>query len=126
MNKENQELKESKSLEISRQFLGEFVEVAMDRPMGSKHPKHDFIYEANYGYIEGVEAPDGEDLDAYYFGTTESLSRAKGVVIAVIHRLENDDDKLVVVPEGIDMTDEEIDKAVNFQEKWFKHEIVRK
>ncbi|PIR40362.1 MAG: hypothetical protein COV33_00095 [Candidatus Zambryskibacteria bacterium CG10_big_fil_rev_8_21_14_0_10_34_34] len=57
----------SQSLQTAKQLLGKEVEVTMDRPLGSKHPKHDFVYEANYGFIEGIKAPDGEDLDSYFF-----------------------------------------------------------
>ena len=115
----------SKSLELARPFLGQTVVVTMDRPLGSTHPKHGFLYEANYGYIEGVTAPDGEDLDAYYLGVNEPLNSAQGVCVAIIHRLNDDDDKLVVVPEGVEMTDAEIAKAVHFQEQYFKSEIIR-
>ena len=95
----------SKSLEIAKTFLGKEVEVVMDRPLGSKHPKHGFVYEANYGFLEGIEAPDREDLDAYYLGVQEPLQRASGVCIAIAHRKDNDDDKLIVVPKGTEMTD---------------------
>ncbi|MEK7128563.1 MAG: inorganic diphosphatase [Patescibacteria group bacterium] len=115
-----------KSLQIARQFLGKEVEVVFDRPIGTKHPKFGFIYEANYGYIPNVKAPDGEDLDAFYLGTDQALEKAKGIAKAIIHRLEDDDDKLVVMPKEMNMTDKEIEKAVHFQEKWFKHEILRK
>ena len=116
---------DSKSLQIAKKFLGKEVEIMIDRPIGSRHPKHDFIYEANYGYVPDVKAPDGEDLDAYYLGVSQSLKKARGVVAAIIHRPDDDDDKLVVVPQGTNMTDEEIEKQISFQEKWFKHEIVR-
>lgn len=115
----------STSLEIAKQFLGKKVHLVFDRPLGSKHPKHGFIYELNYGYIPGVLAPDGEELDAYYLGTNQSLEEVDGVVIAIIHREDNDDDKLVVSPEGVDFSDEEIIKSTYFQEKWFKSKIVR-
>ena len=115
----------SKSLQIAKQFFGKEVEVVIDRPIGSRHPKHDFVYEANYGYVPDVKAPDGEDLDAYYLGVSQSLKKARGVVAAITHRLDDDDDKLIVVPQGTNMTDEEIEKQISFQEKWFKHEIVR-
>ena len=42
-----------------------------------------------------------------------------------MHRLKDDDDKLIVVPHEIDLSNEEIEKAIGFQEKWFEHEIVR-
>lgn len=116
---------ESQSLTLAREFLGKKVKVTMDRPLGSTHPKHGFVYEANYGYIEGVKAPDGEDLDAYFLGVTEPMQQASGVCIAIVHRLENDDDKLVVVPEGVLLSDDEIRAATHFQEQWFKGEIVR-
>ena len=98
----------------------------MDRPLGTKHPKHGFVYEANYGYVDGVKAPDGEDLDAYYLGVDVPLQKATGVCIAIVHRQSDDDDKLVVVPQGVTLTDEEIRVATHFQEQWFKSEIVRK
>lgn len=116
---------DSRSLQIATQFLGKEVEVTMDRPLGSTHPKHGFAYEVNYGYLEGIKAPDGEDLDAYYLGTNKPLEKATGVVIAIIHRTEDDDDKLVVVPKDTEMSDEEIEAAVKFQEQWFKHELIR-
>jgi inorganic pyrophosphatase len=116
---------QSVSLGLARQFLGKEVEVTVDRPVGSTHPKHGYIYEANYGFLAGIQAPDGEDLDAYFLGTKEPLSHARGVVKAIIHRFEDDDDKLVVVPKGIEMSDQEIEEAVRFQEQWFKHETVR-
>ena len=110
----------------AKDFLGQKVEVIMDRPLGSKHPKHGFMYEANYGYIPNTKSPDGEELDAYYLGVNEPLDKAKGICIAVIHRTNDEDDKLVVVHEGVELSNKEIDKQIEFQEKWFKHKILRK
>ena len=116
----------SKSLEIAKAYLGEKVRVVFDRPLGTKHPKHGFVYEVNYGYLPGIKAPDGQDLDAYYLGVTDPLQEAEGTCIAIIHREDDDDDKLIVVPNGVESTDEEILKATAFQEQWFKSSIVRK
>lgn len=115
----------SKSLQLAKQFIGKEIEVIIDRPLGSKHPKYGFTYEVNYGYIKGVKAPDGEDIDAYYLGTEQLLEKVRGIVKAIIHRLDNDDDKLVVMSKNTTMSDDEIEQAVNFQEQWFKHEILR-
>ena len=109
----------------AQNFLGKVVDVIIDRPMGSLHPKHGFIYEVNYGYVSDTKSPDGEELDVYYLGTDKSLEKAEGVCIAVIHRKNDDDDKLVVVPEVISFSNKEIDKLIEFQEKWFKHKILR-
>ena len=115
----------SRSLEIARRYLGKEVAVTMDRPLVTKHPKHGFVYEANYGFLEGVRAPDGEELDAYFLGINEPLEKATGVCIAIAHRRNNDDDKLVVAPKGMSMTDEEIMSAIKFQEQWFDTQIMR-
>ncbi len=115
----------SESLEMAKKFLGKKVSMVMDRPLGAKHPKHGFVYEVNYGFIEGTKAPDGEELDAYYLGVNESMEKGEGVCIAIAHRKNNDDDKLIIVPENVKMTDDEIMKVIHFQEQWFETEIVR-
>lgn len=116
----------TQSLRLARDFIGKEVEVTVDRKIGSKHPKYGFIYPVNYGYIAGVEAPDGEELDAYYLGATEPLDFVVGSCIAVIHRKDDDDDKLVVVPIGTQLADKEILAATRFQEQWFDCKIIRK
>ena len=117
----------SRSLLLAEQYLGKEVSIIIDRPLGSKHPKHGFVYEVNYGYVPGTQSADGEELDAYYLGVSRPLRVAEGRCIALIHRLNDDDDKLVIIPETqIDLTDSEIAKAVNFQEQWFDCEILRK
>ncbi len=117
--------KASVSLELAKEQLGKTVQVTMDRPLGTTHPKHGFVYKVNYGYIAGIKAPDGEDLDAYFLGVNEPMQSGEGVCIAIAHRRNNDDDKLIVVPEGVTMTDEEILSAIHFQEQWFDTVIVR-
>ncbi|MFA5023010.1 MAG: inorganic diphosphatase [Candidatus Paceibacterota bacterium] len=108
-------------------FLGQTIKIKIDRALGTKHPKHDFIYEANYGFVPGVMAPDGEDLDAYVLGISEPVQEFEGQCVAIIHRLNDDDDKLVIVlPEAENITDEEIRQATNFQEQFFKSIIIRK
>lgn len=106
-------------------YLGQKVNVVIDRSLGSKHPKHGFIYEVNYGYIPNTKAPDGEEIDAYVLGVNKPVDKASGICIAIIHRTNDEDDKLVVTPNGEDFSNEEIEKLVEFQEKWFKHIILR-
>ena len=106
-------------------FLNEIVEVKMDRMLGTKHPKHGFVYEVNYGFIPDTVSGDGEELDAYVLGVDKPVETFSGRVIAVVHRTNDDDDKLVVVEDGRDFSDEEIEKAVAFQEQWFEHVLIR-
>jgi inorganic pyrophosphatase len=97
----------------------------MDRPLGSKHPKHGFEYTVNYGFVPGTQSGDGEELDAYILGVDKALEIFNGRCIAVIHRTNDNDDKLVIVPEGVTLSDEDIRAATNFQEQYFKSEIIR-
>ena len=109
----------------SYKYLGKIVNVEIDRPLNSKHPKHEFTYEVNYGYVPGTMSGDGEELDCYVLGVDEPLKIFKGECIAVIHRLNDDDDKLVVVPIGTNISDDEIRKLTHFQEQYFESEIIR-
>ena len=109
----------------SYSYLDKEVSVKIDRPLNSKHPKHGFTYELNYGYIPNTTSGDGEELDCYVLGVDEPITEFIGKCIAVIHRLNDDDDKLIVVPEGKEFTDEEIKKLTHFQEQYFESEIIR-
>jgi inorganic pyrophosphatase len=113
------------SLDLARGFLGKRVTVVIDRPAGSRHPQHGFSYPVNYGSLPGVTAPDGEDLDAYVLGVDRPLEHFTGICIAVIHRLDDDDDKLVVVPDGFAPDDAQILALTRFQEQFFTSEVIR-
>lgn len=104
-------------------FLGQTLTITIDRPLGSHHPQHGFIYSVNYGYLPGVIGEDGEELDAYLLGIFEPVQKFSGVCIAVIHRLDNKDDKLVVAPTGASYSREQIRALTEFQERYFKSEI---
>ena len=105
-------------------MLGEIVEVVIDRPMGSAHPNDPTcIYPLNYGFVPGVFVGDGEEQDVYVMGVTERISRFTGRVIAVIHRLNDNEDKWVAAPEGVFFTEAEIRRATHFIEQYFESEI---
>lgn len=109
----------------NEQYLGKQLKVKIDRPLGSKHPKYGFIYEVNYGYIPNTTSGDGEELDAYVLGIATPLKDFEGKCVGVVHRLDDNDDKLIIVPEDIFPSNAEIEERISFQEKWFKHELLR-
>jgi inorganic pyrophosphatase len=115
----------NQSFNIAKKFLGTKVEVIIDRPLGSLHPKWNFKYPVNYGFIKNTISADGEELDVYVLKVNQPLKTFTGQVVAIIHRLNDDDDKLVVIPVNDTITNQEIEQSVEFQEKWFKHKIVR-
>ena len=100
----------------NEKYIGKIVNVKIDRALGSKHPKHNFIYPVNYGYIPNTISGDREELDAYVLGVFEPISEFEGKCIAVIRRTNDNDDKLIVVPSDKDYCSEAIEALVEFQE----------
>ena len=109
----------------AKDYLGKQVTVIVDRPLGSKHPKHGFMYLLNYGYIPNTISGDNEELDAYLLGVYEPVEKAEGKVIAIIHRTNDDDDKLIVVPNDKEYSDDAIKALTEFQERFFESIIIR-
>lgn len=106
-------------------MLGNTVRVIVDRPLGSFHPKYtDMMYPVNYGYIQGIIAPDGEEQDAYILGATIPVNEFVGKVIAIIRRKNDVEEKWVVAPDNINLSSEEIMGQVAFTEKYFDSEII--
>ena len=107
-------------------YIGKEINVIIDRPIGSSHPNYpDLIYLTNYGYVPNTVSGDGEELDCYILGEYKTLKEFKGECIAVIHRIEEDDDKLIIAPKGKTFTNNEIRILTDFQERYFKSEIIR-
>lgn len=109
----------------NKDFLGKIIKVIIDRPFGTKHPKHGFIYPVNYGYVPDTISGDGEELDCYVLGVFEPVDKFEGKCIAIIHRTNDNDDKLVIVPKDKDYSDDAIEALTEFQEQYFEHEIWR-
>lgn len=97
-------------------YLGKLVKVKIDRPLGSTHPKHNFIYSLNYGFIPNTIAGDGEEIDAYIIGEFEPLEMYDGYVVAIIKRINDIEDKLVVCKELNKYNKDQIKALVEFQE----------
>ena len=108
-----------------KDYLGKNIEAKIDRELGSKHPKHGFIYPVNYGYIPNTISGDGEEIDCYILGVFEPIKEFKGKCIAIIHRTNDNDDKLIIVPEDKEYSDDAINALIEFQEQYFEHIIIR-
>ena len=105
--------------------IGKQVSGTIDRPLGSVHPRSkNLIYPVNYGYVNGVMAGDGAEQDVYYLGEIQPVTEFSGKVIAVAHRFNDVEDKWIVAKDGTSFTKEQIEQAINFQEKFFDTEII--
>ena len=105
-------------------FIGKEVKVIIDRPIGYHHKG--LVYPINYGYIEELTALDGEFQDAYLLDENESVTKSHGTVIAIVHRYDDVEDKLVVSMNQTKRRIEDIEKIVSFQEQFYKHDIIIK
>ncbi|MBI0444556.1 inorganic pyrophosphatase [Deinococcus sp. DB0503] len=108
-------------------WLGHTVHVVVDRPLGSHHPRgSDLVYPVNAGELPGTLSGDGHPVDAYLLGWDEPLREVTGEVVSVIVHLDDVEEKRVVVrPPASAWRDEEIMKAVWFQEQYFDVRLVR-
>ena len=105
-------------------MIGKIVKVVVDRPLGSYHPKHkDMYYHINYGFVEGIIAPDGEEQDVYILGVDVPVKEFVGRIIAIIHRKDDVEEKWVVAPDSMSFSKEEIMEQVEFQERYFDSEV---
>lgn len=105
-------------------YLGKQVNVIIDRPLGSCHPKHQLIYPINYGYIPNTVAGDGDEIDAYILGEFEPLETFNGKVIAIIRRKDDIEDKLVVTKGEKHYNIDQIKALTEFTERFFESDII--
>ena len=105
-------------------MLGKNVKVFIDRPKGYVHKG--IFYELNYGYIKDIVAPDYEYQDGYIIDEDRAIeSFCFGKVIAIIHRENDVEDKLVISINNKDYSVEEIERLVHFQEQFFKSKVTK-
>lgn len=105
-------------------YLGKTVDLVIDRPLGSAHPKHpDLVYPVNYGYLPNVLGGDGEELDVYLLGVNVPVQKYTAPIIGIVHRHNDVEDKLVAAPEGMAFDADKISEAVRFQEQYYESEI---
>ena len=108
-----------------RSYLGKVVKIGIDRPIGYVHEKEKYTltYRINYGYIPNVIGGDGEELDVYLLGVDVPVEEYEAKIIAIVHRENDIEDKLVAAPVGKSFSEVEIRAAVDFQEKYYLSHI---
>ena len=110
---------------LAHSFLGKTVHIEIDRPIGYVHKKETYAltYPINYGYIPGVLGGDGEEMDVYLLGVNVPVEEFDAHIVAIVHRENDVEDKLVGVPKGVVLTEAEITAAVHFQEQYYRWHI---
>ena len=107
-------------------YLGKTVDIEIDRLIGYVHHKGEktLVYPINYGYIPGVLGGDDEELDVFLLGVDTPVESFTGRIIGIVYRADDVEDKLVMAPEGMTFSAQEIAQAVQFQEKYY-HTTIR-
>lgn len=110
---------------LIREYMGKTVEIIVDRPIGYVHVTKGVTlhYTVNYGYIPGVMGGDGEEQDVYILGVTEPVERFTGRIIAAVRRSDDNEDKFLAAPAGMEFHQGEIMEAIYFVEKYFESRI---
>jgi inorganic pyrophosphatase len=68
--------------------------IIIDRPKGSKHPRFDFVYPLDHGYLEDTTSPDGGGIDIWRGSNSEQTCNA---IICTVDLLNKDSEiKLLV------------------------------
>ena len=106
---------------LIRSVMGTKQNILVDRPIGFVHHTKGVTlhYTVNYGYIPGLMGGDGEKQDVYILGVDEPLETFTGRIIAAVRRRDDNEDKLVAVPEGMTFPPEQIADAIHFVEQYF-------
>ena len=111
---------------MKERIIGTRVKGTVDRPMGSRHPNYpEMIYPINYGYVDGIIGGDGKEQDVYILGVDNALEVFEGRVVAIYHRINDDEDKWIAVIDDKEYTDDEIMDAIWFQEQYFRGMLIR-
>ncbi len=63
------------------------------------------------------------EIDVYYLSADKPLKEVSATCIGYVRRLDDNEDKLIAT-DGETPTLDEVEKLLEFQEKWFKHEII--
>ena len=111
---------------LSERKLGNLKELGkFMKDKSTRDPSQEQLLDRKFKTSDGESAEDTRQRMTEFFNRI--LKEYEGKCIATIHRLDDDDDddKLVIVPEGKEYTEQQIEALVEFQERFFKHIIIK-
>ena len=108
---------------LVKPYLGQTVRIEIDRPIGYVHHKEGtdrvLVYPINYGYIPNVLGGDGEELDVYLYGVDTPVEEFVGRIVGIVYRADDVEDKLIMAPDGVKPSAEELARAIHVQEQYY-------
>lgn len=104
------------------QYLGEYVTVIIDRPIGTHNFERDYVYPVNYGYIPEIKAKDGKPVEAYLLGEFEVITSCEAYVEGILET--NEVQRLILCKEEGQYSEEQMESLVEFNERFYDSEII--
>jgi inorganic pyrophosphatase len=95
--------------------LIEDSEVIIDRPKGTKHPKHNFIYEVDYGYLANTQSPDGGGIDVWRGTSKDQVCDA---IICTVDLMKKDSEIKILI--GCNEAEKEIIMKFHNEKEFMK------
>ena len=98
-------------------MLGKYVRVRVTNPIRSVNRQFGFVYQLNFGAIEGKKRYDSVSSGAYIMGINHPVRTFDGRVIAAIKRADGSPTVYVVAPKSMRFISYQIEDAIAFAEK---------
>ncbi len=98
-------------------MLGKYVRVRITNPIRSLNRQFGFVYQLNFGAIEGKKRYDSVSSGAYIMGINHPVRTFDGRVIAAIRRSDGSLPVYVVAPKHMRFISYQIEDAIAFAEK---------
>ena len=109
---------------LVKSYLGKKVDIKITMPIGSVLSGHpDIAYPINHGILPGVFNSLGKELGVYLIGVNIPVEKYTAQIVGIVHRCDDNEDKLVAVPEGLSYNYSEILEAIHFQEQYYKSKL---
>ena len=98
-------------------MLGKYVRVRVTNPIRSVNRQFGFVYQLNFGAIEGKKRYDSVSSGAYIMGINHPVRTFDGRVIAAIKRADGSPTVYVVAPKSMRFISYQIEDAIAFGSK---------
>ncbi len=104
-------------------MLGKYVRVRVTNPIRSVNRQFGFVYQLNFGAIEGKKRYDSVSSGAYIMGINHPVRTFDGRVIAAIKRNDGSPTVYVVAPKSMRFISYQIEDAIAFAENGREYQL---
>lgn len=96
-------------------------EIAIDRPKGTKHPRFDFIFPLDYGYLKNTSSMDGGGIDVWLGSIASSVCDA---IVCTVDLLKKDSEIKLLI--GCTEDEKKIIMRFHNESEYMKGAMIRR